>query len=115
MRRLIADELSKWKNGLRRKPLILRGARKVGKTWSLKAFGASQFESLALVDLERNPALRRVFDGDLSARRIRGQAEYTKEVGNKQPVPLLPLSPYCPLNFQPSHLKKILSFLNNIT
>ncbi|MFA7404916.1 MAG: AAA family ATPase [Pelobacteraceae bacterium] len=70
MRRFIDDELRKWKEGKRRKPLILRGARQVGKTWSLKAFGASQFENMALVDLERNAALRRVFDGDLSARRI---------------------------------------------
>lgn len=70
MRRFIDDELKKWKEKKRRKPLILRGARQVGKTWSLKAFGRSQFESLVLVDLERNPALRRVFDGDLSARRI---------------------------------------------
>ena len=70
MRRFIDDDLTKWKAGKRRKPLILRGARQVGKTWSLKAFGKSQFENLALVDLERNPALRRVFDGDLSARRI---------------------------------------------
>lgn len=70
MKRFIDDELRKWKEGKRRKPLILRGARQVGKTWSLKAFGASQFENLALVDLERNPALRRIFDGDLSARRI---------------------------------------------
>ena len=70
MRRFIDNDLKKWKDGPRRKPLILRGARQVGKTWSLKAFGNSQFESLALVDLERNPALRRVFEGDLSARRI---------------------------------------------
>jgi predicted AAA+ superfamily ATPase len=70
MRRFIDDELRKWKEGKRRKPLILRGARQVGKTWSLKAFGASQFENMALVDLERNAVLRRVFDGDLSARRI---------------------------------------------
>lgn len=70
MRRFIDDELIRWKDGQRRKPLILRGARQVGKTWSLKAFGSSQFENLALVDLERNPALRRIFDGDLSARRI---------------------------------------------
>ena len=42
----------------------------VGKTWSIKAFGESQFDNLAQVDLERNPALRRIFDGDLSARRI---------------------------------------------
>jgi predicted AAA+ superfamily ATPase len=70
MRRFIDKELIKWKEGKRRKPLILRGARQVGKTWSLKAFGKSQFENLALVDLERNTALQRVFDGDLSARRI---------------------------------------------
>ena len=70
MRRFIDEELKKWKEGKRRKPLILRGARQVGKTWSLKAFGNSLFENLALVDLERNPVLRRVFDGDLSPRRI---------------------------------------------
>lgn len=70
MRRFIDDELVKWKVGKRRKPLIVRGARQVGKTWSLKAFGERHFESLALVDLERNSVMRRVFDGDLSARRI---------------------------------------------
>ncbi|MEI7824952.1 MAG: AAA family ATPase [Chlorobiaceae bacterium] len=43
-----------------RKPLILRGARQVGKTWSLKEFGKSRFESLALVDLERNNPLRQL-------------------------------------------------------
>ena len=59
MRRFIDDEIKKWKDGKRRKPLILRGARQVGKTWSLKAFGSNNFEKLALVDLERNPALRR--------------------------------------------------------
>lgn len=75
MRRFIDDDLKKWKEGKRRKPLILRGARQVGKTWSLKAFGDSQFGDLALVDLERNPALRRIFDGDLSSRRICGDLE----------------------------------------
>lgn len=70
MRRFIDEELRKWKEGTRRKPLILRGARQVGKTWSLKEFGKNKFESLALVDLERNPPLRRLFDGDLGAARI---------------------------------------------
>ncbi len=70
MRRFIDDELLRWQDGKRRKPLILRGARQVGKTWSLKEFGKKRFESLALVDLERNPPLRRLFDGDLSATRI---------------------------------------------
>ena len=70
MRRFIDDELLRWQDGKRRKPLILRGARQVGKTWSLKEFGKQRFESLALVDLERNPPLRRLFDGDLNAARI---------------------------------------------
>jgi len=70
MRRFIDEELRRWKDGTRRKPLILRGARQVGKTWSLKEFGRNRFESLALVDLERNPSLRRLFDGDLGAARI---------------------------------------------
>jgi len=70
MRRFIDDELQRWQVSTRRKPLILRGARQVGKTWSLKEFGKNRFESLALVDLDRNPSLRRVFDGDLHAVRI---------------------------------------------
>ena len=70
MRRFIDDELLRWQDGKRRKPLILRVARQVGKTWSLKEFGKQRFESLALVDLERNPPLRRLFDGDLNAARI---------------------------------------------
>lgn len=70
MQRFIDEELQRWKDGTRRKPLILRGARQVGKTWSLKEFGKNRFESLALVDLERNPQLHGLFEGDLSAARI---------------------------------------------
>jgi uncharacterized protein len=70
MLRFIDNDLRRWKEGKRRKPLILRGARQVGKTWSLKEFGKSRFESLALVDLERNKPLRQLFDGDLNVTRI---------------------------------------------
>lgn len=70
MQRFIEAQLKRWKDGARRKPLILRGARQVGKTWSVKEFGKSSFESLLVVDLERNPQLRKLFDGDLSATRI---------------------------------------------
>ena len=70
MRRFIDDELLRWQKAERRKPLILRGARQVGKTWSLKEFGKNHFDSLALVDLERNPPLRKLFDGDLYAVRL---------------------------------------------
>lgn len=70
MLRIIDKELRRWKDSARRKPLILRGARQVGKTWSVKTFGTSCFESLALVDLERNAHLRGLFDGELSPARI---------------------------------------------
>lgn len=70
MRRLIDEQLRQWQGSTRRKPLILRGARQVGKTWSLKEFGKNCFKAVAVVDLERNPALRKLFDGDLNAARI---------------------------------------------
>jgi uncharacterized protein len=70
LKRFIDDDLRKWKDSKQRKPLILRGARQVGKTYSLKEFGKKQFKSVAFVDLERTSTLHRVFDGDLTARRI---------------------------------------------
>ena len=70
MLRFIDNDLRRWQKSTRRKPLILRGARQVGKTWSIKEFGKSRFESLALVDLERNHSLRKLFDGDLKVTRI---------------------------------------------
>ena len=69
MKRNIDNELRKWKSRIRRKPLILRGARQVGKTYSVKKFGGS-FDSFALVDLEKKPELHKIFSGDLSAPRL---------------------------------------------
>jgi len=54
----------------RRKPLILRGARQVGKTYSLTRFGEKYFQSIARIDLERNPDWHQVFQGDLNPGRI---------------------------------------------
>ena len=75
MKRFIDPELKRWKENKRRKPLILRGARQVGKTYSVKQFGEKYFDNVALVDLERNPDWHRVFAGDLNARRIRADLE----------------------------------------
>ena len=49
------DELVAWKNSARRKPIILNGARQVGKTWLLREFGRTQFENVAYVSLDDNP------------------------------------------------------------
>jgi predicted AAA+ superfamily ATPase len=70
MKRIIERELEEWKESPRRKPLILRGLRQVGKTWSVKAFGSRYFEETVVVDLEKNPAWRAVFEGNLNVHRI---------------------------------------------
>ncbi|MBL7217306.1 MAG: hypothetical protein ISS62_06410 [Desulfobacteraceae bacterium] len=55
MKRFIDKDLKKWKERTRRKPLILRGARQVGKTYSVMRFGEGSFDNVAVVNLERNP------------------------------------------------------------
>ncbi len=70
MERFIDQDLIKWKQGIRRKPLIVRGARQVGKTYSIKSFGEKHFDALVSANLERNPELHPIFNGKLDARRI---------------------------------------------
>jgi len=70
MNRFIDQELMRWKHRSRRKPLIVRGARQVGKTYSIKSFGEKSFEALVLADLERNPELHRIFEGSLDTKQI---------------------------------------------
>ena len=65
MGRLVA-----WKNGARRKPLILNGARQVGKTWLLKEFGRLHFENVAYVSLDNDALARSYFDSDFDISRI---------------------------------------------
>ena len=62
MERFLMDELVAWKDRPRRKPLILNGARQVGKTWLLKEFGRTQFENVAYVNLDDNPRMREQFE-----------------------------------------------------
>jgi predicted AAA+ superfamily ATPase len=75
MKRFIEDELIKWKQNSGRKPLIIRGARQVGKTFSIKQFGSANYTNTAYLDLERNQSLHAVFSGDLDAKRIVSELE----------------------------------------
>jgi predicted AAA+ superfamily ATPase len=59
-------ELIKWKNSPRRKPLLLRGARQVGKTWLLKELGRREYQNVAYANFEENPSLGSIFVGDLT-------------------------------------------------
>lgn len=70
MKRNIDRKLLEWKEKKRRKPLVLRGARQVGKTWCLKRFGQQQFADLVSIDLERHPDWHGIFSKDLSAKKI---------------------------------------------
>lgn len=75
MRRLVTDELHGWSGSPRRKPLVVRGARQVGKTWAVEQFGAARFATVHTIDLERRRDLHRLFEGDLDPARIVGELE----------------------------------------
>ncbi len=70
MKRFLMDELVEWKNRTRRKPLLLNGARQVGKTWLLKEFGSIHFDNVAYISLDNDPVARSYFDADFNVRRI---------------------------------------------
>ncbi|MDR3231994.1 MAG: ATP-binding protein [Synergistaceae bacterium] len=70
MQRLLIKDLIEWKNRKNRLPLILKGARQVGKTWLLSEFGKTAFDDVLYINFENAPALRETFDGDISPQRI---------------------------------------------
>lgn len=70
MRRLIINELIKWKSRKDRKPLILKGVRQCGKTYILNEFGKENYDEVAYFNFEGNPALAERFEQDLDSKRI---------------------------------------------
>jgi hypothetical protein len=76
MKREILKSLSEWKNSANRKPLILRGARQVGKTYSLKEFGENEFKNFHYVNFEEDERISRIFDGDLRPQRIMDELRF---------------------------------------
>lgn len=70
MKRMILDELIKWKNRKDRKPMVLKGVRQCGKTYILNEFGKENYEEVAYFNFEGNPALAKHFEQDLDTGRI---------------------------------------------
>ena len=70
MDRFLMNSLVHWKESPHRKPFILNGARRVGKTWLLKEFARLHFDSVAYVTLDSNSVARALFDADLDPKRI---------------------------------------------
>lgn len=61
MKRTVIDKLHSWRNSNNRKPLILLGARQVGKTWVLKEFGRTAYKSVAYLNCDNNPNAQELF------------------------------------------------------
>ena len=70
MQRFLMEDLVKWKVKPNRKPLILKGARQVGKTWLMKEFGRLYFKKTAYISFYNNQRMIKVFDDDYDIERI---------------------------------------------
>jgi predicted AAA+ superfamily ATPase len=70
MYREAMNELIKWKNSTSRLPLIIRGARQVGKTWLMKEFGKTNFKKYAYINFENNESMAKLFEGNFDIQRI---------------------------------------------
>ncbi|MFC1761644.1 ATP-binding protein [Planctomycetota bacterium] len=70
MKRFLDKSLLSWKDQSSRKPLLLQGARQVGKTYLLEEFGRREFNNYHLFDFTEAPALQRIFEQDLNPERI---------------------------------------------
>ncbi|MBQ9000995.1 MAG: ATP-binding protein [Eggerthellaceae bacterium] len=70
MERTLMDKLVEWKASSNRKPLLLYGARQVGKTWLLEDFGRREYKRVVRVDFLKEASLRPIFQRDLDVERI---------------------------------------------
>lgn len=68
--RYAMNDLIAWKNRPDRKPLLLKGARQVGKTWLMREFGRLYFKKTAYVNFDNNPKMKQVFEEDYDIDRI---------------------------------------------
>lgn len=69
MERLFLEKLVAWKNSPSRRPLVLEGARQVGKTWLLKEFGATEYKNCVYINCDHNPMMGALFS-DFDIKRI---------------------------------------------
>ena len=70
MYRMAIEALKRWKAKKTRKPLIIRGARQVGKTWLMKEFGAAEYEHVVYINFDNNERMKTLFDNNLAIDRI---------------------------------------------
>ena len=80
MKREIFNKLLSWKANPNRKPLILDGARQVGKTWILNQFGKTKYNNVAYINCDKVAIMKTVFSDFDTKRLIRAFSAITNEV-----------------------------------
>jgi len=80
MKRSLFNDLAAWKISENRKPLILQGARQVGKTWLMKEFGRQEFKQIAYLNFESSSRLKHLFAADFNIERILAAIEIETSV-----------------------------------
>lgn len=70
MYRIAIEKLKRWKESKNRKPLIIEGARQVGKTWLMKEFGKLYYSDTVYINFDSNSTMEELFDSDLNVERI---------------------------------------------
>lgn len=78
LKRGLLDEMIKWKSKRKRKPLVLQGARQVGKSWLLKKLGSTQFDNFVVVNIDKDVAVREVFERTKDPNRLVEQISLIK-------------------------------------
>lgn len=80
MKRNISLKLEAWLKNPARKPLILRGTRQVGKTYSVEEFAKSHFKNFHVYNFEENKTLHKIFEKDFDTKRILEELSYVNQV-----------------------------------
>jgi predicted AAA+ superfamily ATPase len=76
MYRKALQELIRWKNKPDRMPLLIEGARQVGKTWLMKETGRQCFKKTVYLNFDLNPGVKEIFQNDINPRRIIAELEF---------------------------------------
>lgn len=79
MKRQVYEKLVQWRNKKGRKPLVIKGARQVGKTWLIRKFGETEFGSFVYINCDSNERISELFEHDYDVKRIlRGLSAVTE-------------------------------------
>lgn len=70
MKRNAMKQLEEWNSGTKRIPLVIRGARQVGKTWLMREFGSTHFKKTVYINFDNNQRMKTLFEGDYDIGRI---------------------------------------------